>query len=130
MLTPLIVLTAEETVACRRLVELALEEDLNSTGDVTSQAIIPEELTGRAVLAARTAGVLAGLPAAAQVFHTVDPKIDFRPVLDDVFGEVRGILLPGDHAIDLAPTTRCSQCMTRDELVRRLLLMQAKECAS
>jgi nicotinate-nucleotide pyrophosphorylase (carboxylating) len=83
MLTPLIVLTAEETVACRRLVELALEEDLNSTGDVTSQAIIPEELTGRAVLAARTAGVLAGLPAAAQVFHTVDPKIDFRPVLDD-----------------------------------------------
>src|SRR5262249_50884361 len=33
--------SAAETEACRRLVELALAEDLGSAGDITSQAIIP-----------------------------------------------------------------------------------------
>ena len=42
--------TAAETTACRRLLDLALEEDLGANGDLTSQAVIPPELPGRAAL--------------------------------------------------------------------------------
>ena len=64
--------TPSETIACRRLVELALQEDVGA-GDLTSQAVIPPTLEGRAVFVARAAGVPAGLPAAALVFATLDP---------------------------------------------------------
>ena len=49
-----------EKLACRRLVELALGEDLGSEGDVTSRAVIPIELRGSARFVARSAGVVAG----------------------------------------------------------------------
>jgi nicotinate-nucleotide pyrophosphorylase (carboxylating) len=74
--------TPAETLACRRLVELALEEDVGA-GDLTSQAVIPEALEGRAVFVARADGVLAGLPAAALVFATLDPRVRFEPLVRD-----------------------------------------------
>ncbi|HLW64811.1 MAG TPA: carboxylating nicotinate-nucleotide diphosphorylase [Gemmataceae bacterium] len=52
-----------ETAACRTLVELALREDLDERGDITSQALIPPDRMDRAVFVARKPGVLAGLPA-------------------------------------------------------------------
>ncbi|HEX5269815.1 MAG TPA: carboxylating nicotinate-nucleotide diphosphorylase, partial [Gemmataceae bacterium] len=67
---------------CRRLVELALQEDVGA-GDLTSQAVIPEALDGRAVFVARAAGVPAGLPAAALVFTTLDPRVRFDPLVRD-----------------------------------------------
>jgi nicotinate-nucleotide pyrophosphorylase (carboxylating) len=76
-------LTAAETAAARRLIELALAEDLNSVGDVTSLATIPADLTGRAVVVARAAGVIAGLPIAGFVCETVDPALTFTPAVDD-----------------------------------------------
>jgi nicotinate-nucleotide pyrophosphorylase (carboxylating) len=75
--------TAAESGECRRLVQWALEEDLGSAGDLTSQAVIPAELYGQAVFVARKQGVLAGLPAAAMVFATLDPALVFQPVLAD-----------------------------------------------
>lgn len=75
--------TAAETAACRRLVAMALEEDLSTAGDQTSQAVIPEDLQGRAVFVARAPGRLAGLPAAALVFHTLDARLVFEPQLTD-----------------------------------------------
>lgn len=74
--------TPAETIACRRLVELALQEDVGA-GDLTSQAVIPEALAGRGVFVARAPGVLAGLPAAALVFATLDPRVQFEPLLSD-----------------------------------------------
>ena len=67
--------TPAESAACGRLVELALAEDLGPTGDRTSLATIPEEATGRAVFVARSEGVLAGLPAVAQVAAAVDHRL-------------------------------------------------------
>jgi nicotinate-nucleotide pyrophosphorylase (carboxylating) len=72
-----------ETIACRRLVELALEEDLGAPGDLTSQAVIPADLTGKAVFVARAQGVLAGLPAVALVLNTVDPRLKFQKNMED-----------------------------------------------
>jgi nicotinate-nucleotide pyrophosphorylase (carboxylating) len=77
------VFNPEENEAFRRLAALALEEDLGSAGDLTSQAIIPADLTGRAVLVARQAGVLAGMPAAQQTFALVDPTLSFEPLRED-----------------------------------------------
>jgi nicotinate-nucleotide pyrophosphorylase (carboxylating) len=73
----------EEAVACRRLVELALAEDLGSAGDVTSQAVIPEGLAGRGVFVARAPGVVAGLPAAAAVCAAIDSRLKFEALVAD-----------------------------------------------
>jgi len=46
-------------------VERALAEDLGRAGDVTSVATVPADATVRAVVVARTAGTIAGLPLVA-----------------------------------------------------------------
>jgi nicotinate-nucleotide pyrophosphorylase (carboxylating) len=67
-----------EAAACRRLVEWALEEDVGLVGDLTSRALLPADLKGRAVFAARRPGVVAGLPAVALVFAAVDGRLTFE----------------------------------------------------
>jgi nicotinate-nucleotide pyrophosphorylase (carboxylating) len=96
--------TPAEADACRRLVQWGLEEDLDQAGDLTSQAIIPIDLEGRAALVARAPGILAGLPAVELVLAAVDPRLTFQPVLEDgaalhpgqrlatIVGPMRGIL--------------------------------------
>lgn len=64
------------------LVDLALAEDLG-TGDITSATTIPASIEGRAVLLAKANGVLAGLPVAAHVMHTVDPDISINLLVPD-----------------------------------------------
>jgi nicotinate-nucleotide pyrophosphorylase (carboxylating) len=76
-------INAAETAACRHLIELALAEDLGTGGDLTSQAIIPSELQGKAVFVARDPGVLAGRQAAEMVVAAVDPNLRFDPLLGD-----------------------------------------------
>src|SRR5262245_22971037 len=70
-----------EAAACHTLVDLALCEDLGSAGDLTTRAFIPPDWSGRAAFVARAAGVLAGLPAAEMVMKTVDPKLEFHPLV-------------------------------------------------
>jgi nicotinate-nucleotide pyrophosphorylase (carboxylating) len=85
-----------EHEACQRLVRWALEEDLGPGGDPaadrTSQAVLPEGLTGQAALVARQPGVLAGLPAAEMTFALVDPSLGFQPERQE--GDT---LQPGDR---------------------------------
>ncbi len=59
-------------------VRAALAEDLGRAGDVTTQAIIPESATARAVIAAREAGVVAGLSLARAAFAQIDPSVGFE----------------------------------------------------
>jgi len=63
-------------LAIDEAVARALEEDLGRAGDVTSVATVPDGTRGRAVMAARKAGVIAGLPVAAAVFRRLDPAIE------------------------------------------------------
>ncbi len=56
--------SAERTNA-ETLIALALAEDLGAAGDLTAQATIPESARGSANFAARTSGVVAGLPVVA-----------------------------------------------------------------
>ncbi len=57
----------------------ALAEDLGRAGDVTSIATIPPETQGRAVVVARKAGVIAGLPLAAAAFRRLSTEIEITP---------------------------------------------------
>jgi nicotinate-nucleotide pyrophosphorylase (carboxylating) len=60
--------------ATRRLIQLAIDEDLYA-GDVTSDAIFGPEEPGRAVFLAREALVLAGAPVVDEVFARIDPAL-------------------------------------------------------
>jgi nicotinate-nucleotide pyrophosphorylase (carboxylating) len=52
----------------------ALSEDLGRAGDVTSTATIPEGTRAKAVVVARQAGTISGLPLVEKALLTLDPK--------------------------------------------------------
>ena len=54
----------------------ALAEDLGRAGDVTSIATIPETTAARAVVVARKAGTIAGLPLLASCFTRLAPNVE------------------------------------------------------
>ena len=66
----------------RRIALAALEED-GAFDDVTTGALVPPDLTGKAILLAKQAGVIAGLPVAAAVFRAVDASLAFRPLVEE-----------------------------------------------
>jgi len=70
-------------LAIDEAVTRAFAEDLGRAGDVTSIATIPEGTRGSAVMKAREAGVIAGLPVAAAVFRKLDPSVEIAAPLRD-----------------------------------------------
>jgi nicotinate-nucleotide pyrophosphorylase (carboxylating) len=60
----------------------ALDED-TAQGDVTSEALIPPDLAGRAEILVKEKGVLAGIDIAARVFHRVDPQLKIDILIED-----------------------------------------------
>ncbi|MGB8658663.1 MAG: carboxylating nicotinate-nucleotide diphosphorylase [Candidatus Zixiibacteriota bacterium] len=64
------------------LIRLALAEDIGK-GDLTSEALVNESLSGKAVIVAKQEGILAGLEIAQLVFRTVDPEIVLTPLVKD-----------------------------------------------
>jgi len=66
----------------KRIALAALEED-GAFDDVTTGALVPPDLTGKAVLLAKQAGIVAGLPVAAAVFRAVDASLAFRPLVEE-----------------------------------------------
>ena len=73
------------------LIDRALSEDL-SIGDPTCEALIPPGLRARAVMVAKTEGVLAGVDVALAVFRRVDPTLEACARLTD-----GSALSPGDE---------------------------------
>jgi nicotinate-nucleotide pyrophosphorylase (carboxylating) len=90
--------------AVESAVRAALLEDLGRAGDITTQATIPASARAMAVIAAREAGVVAGLALAKEAFRQTDPQVSFDPCLADgdrapagaviarIEGPARGIL--------------------------------------
>jgi nicotinate-nucleotide pyrophosphorylase (carboxylating) len=54
----------------------ALAEDLGRAGDITSIATVPQDAQARAVMAAREAGTVAGLPVVEATFRRLSPDIE------------------------------------------------------
>ncbi|MEA3493323.1 MAG: carboxylating nicotinate-nucleotide diphosphorylase [Candidatus Margulisiibacteriota bacterium] len=90
-------------VKVRKIVREALREDVGA-GDITTRSIVVSSVVVQAVIRAKEAGVIAGLPAAKEVFRQIDRKIKFVPKVKDgakvkrgkiiatVSGPARGIL--------------------------------------
>jgi nicotinate-nucleotide pyrophosphorylase (carboxylating) len=60
------------------LVRAALVEDLGRAGDITADALVPEDARAETALVARQAGVVAGLDLALLAFRLLDPGIAIR----------------------------------------------------
>ena len=56
-------------------VRRALQEDLGRAGDLTSDATLPPGTRAEAMMVARAAGRIAGLPVALAAFSLLDPSI-------------------------------------------------------
>jgi len=64
------------------IIDLALAEDV-SHGDVTSEALIPPELHGKASILVKARGILAGSEVAKEVFLKVDPSLKVELLIED-----------------------------------------------
>jgi nicotinate-nucleotide pyrophosphorylase (carboxylating) len=64
------------------IIQAALREDMPD-GDVTSESVIPPAAVSEAILLAKEAGVLAGLPVCQRVFELVDGRVAFQPKSED-----------------------------------------------
>lgn len=73
-----------------RAVAAALDEDLSTAGDITTDAIIPADATATASIVARQAGVVAGLDLAEAAFKALDPDIRFTRIVADGGGVAAG----------------------------------------
>ncbi|HZY10184.1 MAG TPA: carboxylating nicotinate-nucleotide diphosphorylase, partial [Bacteroidota bacterium] len=83
----------------QRIIEDALHEDIGM-GDLTTEAIVSEGERGQGEILVKEAGVIAGLEIASLVFQSVDPELNFKPLVSEganveaktVVGTVEGTL--------------------------------------
>jgi nicotinate-nucleotide pyrophosphorylase (carboxylating) len=92
----------------------ALAEDLGRAGDVTSVATVPQDTQGRAVVVARQAGTIAGLPLIEAAFRRLSAEIAIEPHARDgaavaaktklmtIAGDARAILAAERTALNFA----------------------------
>jgi nicotinate-nucleotide pyrophosphorylase (carboxylating) len=66
----------------KHLIRLALSEDIGK-GDLTSEALVGNILSGKAIIISKQEGIITGLEVAKMVFQMVDQKIIFRSQKQD-----------------------------------------------
>jgi nicotinate-nucleotide pyrophosphorylase (carboxylating) len=95
------------------LIALALEEDLGTLGDTTTNSVVPEDAKASAVLICKEPDmVIAGLEVAERVFKTVDHTLEFTYLKQDgdhcnvgdhiatITGSARGLLIAERTALN------------------------------
>ena len=83
------------------IIDLALAEDI-SHGDITSEVLIPNDLSGKASVLVKENGVFAGGEVARRVFHRVDPLLTVELLIED-----GSAVQPGDVAASIIGTVSC-----------------------
>ena len=78
-------------LAIAEAVTRALDEDLGRAGDITSIATIPESARAHAVMVARQAGVIAGLPLAVATFQKLSPDLQIHAYVRDGAAVAAGV---------------------------------------
>jgi len=84
----------EQNPLLKRIIRLAIEEDLEA-GDVTTEALVRPETMGKATLIARESLVLAGMPVFERVFKELGSGVEF----EEYFKE--GDLVPAGEKVCL-----------------------------
>ena len=67
----------------RSLLDIAIREDVESIGDLTSLSLIPEKAVGRAAVVARGEGVIAGMPTVQIICEAISPDLRWEPLVED-----------------------------------------------
>lgn len=75
-----------------QFIEQALAEDIGP-GDITTDLLIDPSLSGRADMVAKQDLVVAGTEVAAQVFHAVNPEVEFKALIQDGAQALTGQIL-------------------------------------
>ena len=88
-------------LAIDEAVARALDEDLGRAGDITSIATIPETTKTHAVMVARQAGVIAGLPLAVATFQKLSPDLQIHAYVRDGAAVAAGV-----HVLTLMGSAR------------------------
>lgn len=65
------------------IIDLALEEDLGVTGDVTSLAVLDSGALGEAVIRSKEPGTCSGAYLLSPLFHKLDPGLDVEVFIDE-----------------------------------------------
>lgn len=65
-----------------KLIALAIEEDIY-TGDITTNALIPQESRATAELTAKAAGIVSGIDVVPRVFKRLDPSVNWCPLISE-----------------------------------------------
>ena len=119
----------------------ALAEDLGRAGDVTSIATIPEGMPARAVVVARKAGVISGLPLVAAAFKRLAPETEIvahardgaivadKTALMNVVGPARAVLAAERVALNLLGHLSGVASATHD-FVRRVAGTRTRICCT
>src|ERR1700687_593338 len=98
-------------LAIDEAVQRALDEDLGRAGDVTSIATIPETTQAHAVMVARQAGVIAGLPLAVATFQKLSLDVNIQPHFRD-----GGTVAAGLHVLTISGPARPALAGERNAL--------------
>lgn len=113
----------------KNLIANALREDIGP-GDLTTEALIPPNLEGKAELIAKEPLVLAGIEAAREVFHQVNQDINFlgrqidgerlspSTVIATVSGPLRSLLTAERVALNLMQRLSGIATLTREYVDR------------
>ncbi len=104
MTTPASLLNSQaflSPLAIEQAVQRALDEDLGRAGDITSIVTIPEATQARAIMVARQAGVIAGLPLAVAVFQKLSMDVSIKAHYRD-----GAIVAAGVHALTISGPAR------------------------
>ncbi len=124
-----------------KLVRAALEEDLGRAGDITTLATIPAGTQAIAVMAARKAGVIAGLPVAQETFRQIDPSLKFEILHADgskvaagtalarISGEARSILTAERVALNFV-SRMCGTASLTARYAELIAHTKAKVCCT
>ncbi len=128
-------------LAIDEAIRRALDEDLGRAGDVTSIATVPDGTNGRAVVVARKAGTIAGLPLVETAFRALAPHIKIeghardavtvagKTALMSVSGDARAIL--GAERVALNFIGHLSGIATATaEFVRLIAHTRARVCCT
>lgn len=77
----------------RDIVAMALDEDVGTAGDITTESTIAEDTQATGEFRTRRSGVIAGLVVAEYVFKVVDDTVEFDARVDDGDRVERGSVL-------------------------------------
>ena len=77
----------------------AIQEDLGTVGDITSDSIIPIDKKGKGILCFKEKGLIAGLPIIERLFQMIDENLDIHCNLED-----------GVHDNKYRETKECYNC--------------------